>query len=110
MGCYGAWGGVVRVEKIIEVFRVIVNNWPCRIILQHLGAQQIITGSSGKIQAAMASRHVPLLDSGIIGTLPPSALQIRRWPLVRSLNLLVANSHTQAAKEPTKIKFYFWAS
>lgn len=31
MGCYGAWGGVVRVEKIIEVFRVIVSNWPCRI-------------------------------------------------------------------------------
>ena len=31
MGSYGAWGGVVRVEKIIEVFRVIVNNWPCRI-------------------------------------------------------------------------------
>jgi hypothetical protein len=31
VGCYGAWGGVVRVEKIIEVFRVIVNNWPCRI-------------------------------------------------------------------------------
>ena len=31
MGCYGAWGGVVRVEEIMEVFRVIVNNWPWRI-------------------------------------------------------------------------------